>query len=257
MHERGKKAHVLDIGTGTGLLSMMAAKCGADTITACEAFTPMAKCALEIIKNNGYEKRIKLVQKRSTEMIVSDNDYGDMKSRANILITEVFDTELIGEGALSTFKHAQEFLLDEDRIVIPDKGTVWAQLVESPIVKSWQRIKEIHDPESGRVLIKPPSSVNDCHGSSAVHDVQLSQIPFDSFTLLSPPLAVFHFDWSGKEPLIFNENTMKLTKAIASGKAHAVFMWWNLIMNVDQEVIHLLFYFLNVLLFLLFICLGF
>ena len=35
-HREGKKANVLDIGTGTGLLSMMAAKCGADTITACE-----------------------------------------------------------------------------------------------------------------------------------------------------------------------------------------------------------------------------
>ncbi|XP_022254122.1 protein arginine N-methyltransferase 7-like [Limulus polyphemus] len=32
----GQKAKVLDIGTGTGLLSMMAVKCGADTITACE-----------------------------------------------------------------------------------------------------------------------------------------------------------------------------------------------------------------------------
>lgn len=32
----GEEANVLDIGTGTGLLSMMAAKCGADSITACE-----------------------------------------------------------------------------------------------------------------------------------------------------------------------------------------------------------------------------
>nr|CAD7567887.1 unnamed protein product [Timema californicum] len=37
MHKANKKAHVLDIGTGTGLLSMMAAKCGADTIVACES----------------------------------------------------------------------------------------------------------------------------------------------------------------------------------------------------------------------------
>ena len=36
MHARGKAANVLDIGTGTGLLSMMAAACGADTVTACE-----------------------------------------------------------------------------------------------------------------------------------------------------------------------------------------------------------------------------
>jgi predicted nicotinamide N-methyase len=36
MHSMGRKAHVLDIGTGTGLLSLMAAKSGADTVVACE-----------------------------------------------------------------------------------------------------------------------------------------------------------------------------------------------------------------------------
>jgi len=34
-----------------------------------------------------------------------------MAERANVLVTEVFDTELIGEGALSTFQHAHQCLL--------------------------------------------------------------------------------------------------------------------------------------------------
>ena len=47
MHRRGKVARVLDIGTGTGLLSMMAARYGADTVTACEVHGPSA---LSVVK---------------------------------------------------------------------------------------------------------------------------------------------------------------------------------------------------------------
>ena len=36
MKSLGKTTHVLDIGTGTGLLAMMGAKANADTVTACE-----------------------------------------------------------------------------------------------------------------------------------------------------------------------------------------------------------------------------
>ena len=42
---------------------------------------------------------------------------GDMRERANILVTEMFDTELIGEAALSTFQHAHQELLKVRTIV--------------------------------------------------------------------------------------------------------------------------------------------
>lgn len=38
LHKANKEVHVLDIGTGTGLLAMMAAKCGADSVYACEVY---------------------------------------------------------------------------------------------------------------------------------------------------------------------------------------------------------------------------
>jgi len=41
LHNANKKVHVLDIGTGTGLLAMMAAKCGADSVYACEVFNTL------------------------------------------------------------------------------------------------------------------------------------------------------------------------------------------------------------------------
>lgn len=74
----------------------MAARCGADSIVACEAFKPMAECCVKILQQNGVADKITVIPKRSTELTVGDD--GDLKQKANILVTEVFDTELIGEG---------------------------------------------------------------------------------------------------------------------------------------------------------------
>ena len=69
----------------------------------------MANCAEKIMRANGYGDQIKLVRKRSTQVEVGANK--DMERRANILVTEVFDTELIGEAAIATFNHAHKHLL--------------------------------------------------------------------------------------------------------------------------------------------------
>ena len=102
----GEKVHVLDIGTGTGLLAMMGAKLGADKVTALEEFEPMYNCAKRVIAANGYSDKINLINKRSTEVKVASKTGAreidcDMDQRANILVTEVFDTELIGSLGLS------------------------------------------------------------------------------------------------------------------------------------------------------------
>lgn len=54
----GEPVHVLDIGTGTGLLSMMAATIGADSITAIEEFRPMANCAQRVMEKNGFKDKV-------------------------------------------------------------------------------------------------------------------------------------------------------------------------------------------------------
>lgn len=55
----------------------------------------------------------------------------------------------------------------------------------------------------------------------------------------------FRFDWSGKEPLLYNEKVSICTKSTASGTAHAIFMWWDL--NMDNQVMN---FFVNILLLL-------
>jgi len=58
VHERDGYVHVLDVGTGTGLLSMLAVTHGADTVTALETFPPMVETATQIIEANGMHDKI-------------------------------------------------------------------------------------------------------------------------------------------------------------------------------------------------------
>lgn len=66
----GRPPRVLDIGTGTGLLAMMAVDAGAADVTAYEAFDPMADVAARVLEANGMTDRITLVRARSTDVEV-------------------------------------------------------------------------------------------------------------------------------------------------------------------------------------------
>ncbi len=46
----------------------------------------------------------------------------------NYLCFQVFDTELIGEGAIGTYNHANQELLTSDRIVVPGRARMFAQV---------------------------------------------------------------------------------------------------------------------------------
>ena len=70
----------------------------------------MADCAEKIMAANGLSDKIHLIRKRSTDVRIGEGSL-EMRRRANILITEVFDTELIGEGAIATFNLAHKHLL--------------------------------------------------------------------------------------------------------------------------------------------------
>ncbi|XP_071478071.1 protein arginine N-methyltransferase 7-like, partial [Diadema antillarum] len=192
IRERGQEVRVLDIGTGTGLLAMMAASCGADSVHACEAFTPIAEAAKKIIAKNGFRDKITVIPKRSTEVTVGQD--GDMPARANILAAEVFDTELIGEGAVPTYLHAHRHLLTDDCICVPHSATVFAQVVQSDIVWRWHKLQPIKIPGRGDII--PHPEMDSCAGAASVHDLQLSQLSPDQFCPITDPHPMIGFNFT-------------------------------------------------------------
>lgn len=148
----GKKANVLDIGTGTGLLAMLAAEHGADSVVTIEAFSPVSHIARKVIEKNGFGQKIKIVNKHSTEVSVGVGK--DMEQKANILVAEVLDTELIGEGAISTYNHAHKHLMEKYCICVPDSALIFVQVVDCPTAVAWNTFKPICLPD-GRFIECP------------------------------------------------------------------------------------------------------
>jgi precorrin-6B methylase 2 len=125
---------VLDIGTGSGLLAMMAARAGAAHVFACERERNLADLARLVVAENGLESRVTIIAKDSREMVVGR----DLPARATLLVTEIFDSLLIGEGALTSIRHARDTLLALGARVIPRAGSIRGQLGSLP------RLKHLH-----------------------------------------------------------------------------------------------------------------
>lgn len=232
--DKGQKALVLDIGTGTGLLSMMAVTAGADFCYAVEVFKPMAEAAVKIVEKNGFSDKIKVINKHSTEVTVGPD--GDLPCRANILVTELFDTELIGEGALPSYEHAHKHLVQEDCEAVPHRATVYAQLVESKRMWSWNKLFPVRVQTGlGEQLIIPPSELERCPGAPSVYDIQLNQVSPADFTVLSDVLSMFSVDFS-KQVSSSAACHSKQFVPLASGQAQVVLSWWDIEMDPEGKI---------------------
>jgi protein arginine N-methyltransferase 7 len=121
--------HVLDIGAGTGLLSMMAVRAmrgdSKGMVTACESYLPMVKLMRKVMHKNGMTKNINLINKRSDELKVGSED---IASRADVLVSEILDSELLGEGLIPSLQHAHDMLLVDNPKTVPYRATTYCQV---------------------------------------------------------------------------------------------------------------------------------
>ena len=96
--------NVIDVGTGTGLLALYAAKARPRQVLACEASTTMAHIAKKITRDTAC---IQVVNQLSTHI--------QTEAKFDVLVTETFDAGLLGEHVLETLDHAWKHLLHSKR----------------------------------------------------------------------------------------------------------------------------------------------
>jgi len=122
---------VLDMGCGSGLLAMLAARAGARTVYACDKAPGMASCAAQVVQDNLLHHSIKVIPKLSTNMTVGPGPDHDMEERANVLVSETFGDDPFSESFLPSLAHAREHLLTHDAHVIPYGLDLYAVPFES------------------------------------------------------------------------------------------------------------------------------
>ena len=114
---------VLDIGTGTGVLAVAAARAGARHVYAIEA-GQIGKLARALIESNGLSDRITLIRGWSTQI--------DLPEPASVLISEVIGHEPLAEDVLDTTADAVRRLLKVDARLVPRRLKIFCLPVIIP-----------------------------------------------------------------------------------------------------------------------------
>jgi protein arginine N-methyltransferase 1 len=116
---------VLDIGTGTGIFAMLACRFGAKKVYAVEPGDAI-QVAREIAAANHCQDRIEFIQDLSTRVALAE--------RADVVVSDIRGVLPLFGGHLPSIVDARERLLAPRGVLIPQRDSLWASVVEAPIL---------------------------------------------------------------------------------------------------------------------------
>lgn len=209
---------VFEIGTGSGLLAMMAAKLGAKQVTTCETVPLIAETAQHIIKDNQFEKTIKVIAKKSTEISIG----AELDAKADILVSEIFSSELLGEHVLPSLEDAKRRLLKPQGKVIPAAGSMMIGLFTGNDIRR-------------NLLVEDSFGFNLQHFNTVVSSKRMIARNDLNIELLSDGTEAFGFDFEGESTFPAQSKTLHIPVTVA-GCCYGLVQWMRLDMNGDQKV---------------------
>jgi Flp pilus assembly protein TadD/SAM-dependent methyltransferase len=205
--------HVLEIGAGSGLLAMMAARAGAARVTTCEVNSVLADVARQIVQANGLSDRVAVIGRKSNLLEVGR----ELPQPADVLIMEIFDTVLVGEGVLPSLEDARKRLLKPGARVLPQRARLYAAAIEIP---GWRRVNPV------RKIAGFDLAPFDVFRNPAGEMLELAR---EEHRMLTQPFPVFDFDF--REPVPGAGQKRIDIEASAEGAVQAVAVWYDLHLN--------------------------
>eukprot|EP00930_Biecheleria_cincta_P060302 TRINITY_DN45979_c0_g1_i1.p1 TRINITY_DN45979_c0_g1~~TRINITY_DN45979_c0_g1_i1.p1 ORF type:complete len:432 (+),score=56.95 TRINITY_DN45979_c0_g1_i1:36-1331(+) len=117
-------ATVLDVGAGSAVLALLAAKAGAGRVYAVEASPAMARVASRLVRANGLVGVVEVIPKHLED--VTDEEI--LPGSVDVIISELFSHFLVGEVGLPVVTRAKARFLKPNGLVLPS----FARLSLSP-----------------------------------------------------------------------------------------------------------------------------
>ncbi|PWN46261.1 S-adenosyl-L-methionine-dependent methyltransferase, partial [Ceraceosorus guamensis] len=202
---------VLDVGCGTGILCMFAAKAGAKKVVGVD-MSEIIEQAKVIVDKNGFSDVITLVKGKLEEVDLGLGPNG----KVDVIISEWMGYALLYESMLDTVLLARDKYLAPGGILMPDSATLFLSAIED------QEYKE-----------EKIGFWDDVYGFdySCIKDIALKEPLVDTVELKSvvcDPAKVLHLDLlkCTKEDLAF-KSSFQLT-ATRNDYVHAFLAWFDI-----------------------------
>lgn len=130
---------VFEVGTGTGLLAMLAIRAGASHVYTCEISTEVAEAARAIIARNGMQERISIIPKNVLDIKVGK----DIPKRCDLFVSEIVDNSLLGEGVLPFTEYARDNLLVSGAPLLPRTVSAVGALLSCESCSEYYQVNEV------------------------------------------------------------------------------------------------------------------
>lgn len=200
---------VLDIGTGIGIHALLACKFGARRVYAVET-NEVVHLAQRLAAANGFADRVVFMQADSTQV--------DLPESADIIVSDLRGTLPLFGNHIATIQDARKRHLAPGGVLIPQRDTLWAAVVQAPRV--YTTVLAPWDDEPYGFNFRPARS-------EAVQQWRFDGTDrIDSADLLTIPIQWAQLPYQTIESPHVASGELSATVA-RSGTAHGVLVWFD------------------------------
>ena len=173
----------------------------------------MANIATKIITDNNLAKKINVIQKKSNDIKVGK----DIDKPADILVSEIFSSNLLSEGVLPSIEDAKSRLISKNAKIIPEYASIMISLFGGDDIG-----KNIYTEKFKNIKLKKFNSI-----IAKKHILHRQDLKID---LMSKAFEAFRFDFVNNNSFL-PENKKIEIEAIKKGRSYGIIQWIKLEMS--------------------------